>query len=62
MRGDIPEDRGQRPDPKGAVSRDRDVVLATLQRGEPQMASALSIDLVTEDPQCSREAFPRDVS
>jgi hypothetical protein len=43
------------------VARNRDVVLATFERGQSEMAAGLASGPVAEITECLREIVPRDV-
>jgi hypothetical protein len=60
--GDVAEDGVERSDLERIVSWDGDVMLATLLRGQTDVASALAVDLVTEAAERLGEIGAADVT
>ncbi len=61
MLSDVAEDAGQRADPEGRVTRDRDVVLAAFESGQPKMAAGLAGHPVVQASERLREIVAGDV-
>jgi len=59
--GHVAQETGQCPNPECWVSRDGDVMLATFECGQSEMATGLASDPVAEIIECFREIVPRDV-
>jgi hypothetical protein len=57
----VAKETGERPNPERSVARDGDVVLATLECGQSEMATGSAIDPITEITECLGEIVPRDV-
>jgi hypothetical protein len=53
--GHVAEKTGQRPNPQGCVAWDGDVVLATFKGGQPEVATRLAGDSVSEIGEGPRE-------
>ena len=59
--GHVTEETGQCPNPERCVARNGEVVLATFECGQSEMATGLASDPVAEITECLREIVPRDV-
>ncbi len=62
MLGDIAQDVGKRAEAKRAVSRNGNVMLATLPGRQPHMAAALPGNLVTKPPQRPGQVVPAQIA
>ena len=61
MLGHVLKYRGEGSDPKRVVTRDRDVVLSGLLRGEPQMAPRLASQPIAEGSERLGQILARDI-
>ena len=62
MPRDIAQDYGERADTEPAMAGNRNVMLATLVRRQPQMAPRLARDFVPEAPEGAGEGVPAEVA
>jgi hypothetical protein len=58
MSRDLTDDRGKGPDAQWIMPRDGDVVLAVLDRGQAEMASGLTGDLIAERRSARQRSSP----
>ncbi len=61
MLGHVAEETGERPNPDRRVARNGDMVLATIERGQSEVATGLAGDPVSEIGEGLREVVTGDV-